>query len=166
MEVGLLLLECSYDPSRHTHQTGRYSSRHSRHRSRILRPTKTTRTEGVIDALSIASATNQPNLQWYGYHGGRLLGFPKEYLIPNGIPEEAVIAWIPALGRPCEIPIHLGTMEIPEALVVDAGGSSDFKIWEWAEDEIYTRTGVRSVQMVQRLMRALCVEASDYDVGQ
>ncbi|KAK0303174.1 hypothetical protein LTR82_017628 [Friedmanniomyces endolithicus] len=122
--------------------------------------------KGVIDALSIASATNQPNLQWYGYHGGRLLGFPKEYLIPNGIPEEAVVAWIPAKGRPFDIPIHLGTMEIPEALVVDAGGSRDFKIWNWAEDEIYTRTGVRSLQMVQRLMRALCVEASDYDVGQ
>ena len=117
--------------------------------------------EGVINAYSVASAQNLPNLQFYGYTQARCRGFAKEYLLPCCIPKEAVVGWIPASGQSRDIPIHLGTLRVPEALLAKVRGVTEFAIKEWVKEEIYTLTGAWNAQMVQRLMRAMCVEAWD-----
>ena len=119
---------------------------------------------GVVNAYSVAVANNLPMSQWYGYSRGRRAGFPKEYLIPYGIPEEAIVAWIPAMDRSCNLPIHLGELEVPKALLIEAGGVSEDAIWRWVMEEVFLRTGLWNAVMTQRLVRAMCVRAWDYDL--
>ena len=119
----------------------------------------------VVDAYSVAVTNNLPMLQWYGYTSGRRSGFPKEYLIPYGIPEDAIVAWIPVMGRSCYIPVHLGELEVPESLVNEARGASEDAIWRWVAEEVFLRTGVWNATMTQRLLRAMCVRAWDYDLA-
>ena len=113
---------------------------------------------GVVDAYSVAIANNLTQLQWYGYTMGRRTGFPKEYLIPYGIPDDSVVAWIPALGKAVKISIHLGELQVPEALIAEAEGAREDPIQDWVREEVLLRTGVWNAVTTQRLMRAMCVE--------
>ncbi|SMR58583.1 unnamed protein product [Zymoseptoria tritici ST99CH_1A5] len=120
--------------------------------------------EGVLNAYSFADVQNMPKLQFYGYPNGPLRGFAKEYLLPHGIPQGAVVACIPALGQLTDVGIHLGLLRVPGALVSEAGGT-EAALKTWIREEVYSVTGVWNEQMVQRLMRAMCVEAWDYDLA-
>jgi hypothetical protein len=132
----------------------------------------------TIDAHSFAVANNLPRLQFYGHTSGRLQGFPKEYLLLHGIPSEAVVAYIPALGGVFEVPIHLGLLQIPEGLVEEAQQATEEAqqvteeaqqatedaLQEWVRNETYSRTGVVDDYLVRRLIRSMCIKAWDYDL--
>lgn len=118
----------------------------------------------VVDAHSLAVANALPNLQWYGYVTGMRAGFPKEYLVPNGIPDEAIVAWLPANGLSRDIPVHLGILRLPEALVEEAGAADEEVIKTWVLEETFMRTGIWDMLMAQRLLRAMCSRAWDYDL--
>ncbi|PPJ59569.1 hypothetical protein CBER1_11688 [Cercospora berteroae] len=120
----------------------------------------------VLDASSIARDNNLPSPQFYGYANGPRAGFAKEYLVPRVIPAEAVVALVPGLGVEWKVPVHLGVLRVPSALVTEARGAS---LPDSDEDLIrqliYLRTGGGDQVLVQRIMRALCVRAWDYDLN-
>jgi hypothetical protein len=132
----------------------------------------------TIDAHSFAVANNLPCLQFYGHTSGRLQGFPKEYLLLHGIPSEAVVAYIPALGGVFEVRIHLGLLQIPEGLAEEAQQATEEAqqateeaqqatedaLQEWVRNETYSRTGVVDDYLVRRLIRSMCIKAWDYDL--
>ena len=93
-------------------------------------------------------------------HRAKRAGLTKEYLVPHGIPANAVVATIPATARSYDIPIHLDRLKTPGALVREAGEASEDAIWNWAMEEVFMRTGICDTVMTQRLVRAMCVKAS------
>jgi hypothetical protein len=96
------------------------------------------RLTGVVNAYSVAVRNGLTNLDVFGYHTSGPRGFPKEYLIPCGVPKGEVVGCIPGLGAPQNIAVHLGELQVPMALVAQAGGANGNMIRTWvkSQDEI------------------------------
>lgn len=113
----------------------------------------------IVDAYSIVSANDLPNIQYYGYNVGPRVGFPMEYLIARYIRKEAVVAYILGLDPFQDIPIHLGVLRIPQAMVEEAGRGDEQAIKSWTITEVFCNTSIRDWTLVQRLLRAMCIAA-------
>jgi len=135
---------------------GRYAE------AQISKASEVAQLQGVIDAYSLAIADEIPGLDIFGYDTSGPRGFPKEYLLPYGIPQDAVVACIPATGPEVVVDIHLSEMLVPQGLISVAREASEHAISQWVENKLYERR-VRDPRMRQRVMRAMCVRAWDYD---
>lgn len=58
--------------------------------------------------------------------------FKHEYLVWQGIPDDAVVTVLPSSGGEHPIKVHLGRMKVPGAICDEAGGWTEEIIHQWA----------------------------------
>ena len=101
----------------------------------------------VLDAPALRAHLGGPSQK---YHND-------EFLVYRGFRVEDIIMSMPVMGPTVDMPVWLGKMRLPNALIQVVGGHTEEAVRAWIETEVYCCTGVRDFDMALRILQGMCI---------
>jgi len=122
-----------------------------------------------IDIVVIDTYNVPPGQLWDAHQLAIHFGFPQwridfhknEYLFHGSIKHERILAVLPAQGRRVLIPVHLGSLTLPQSFVDNVGSEDEEAITTGIFREVYIRSGTWDHVRREQTVHALCTTHLD-----
>jgi hypothetical protein len=117
-----------------------------------------------IDIVVIGTYDVPPGQLWNAHQLAVRLGFPQwlidfhenEYLFHGSIEHERVLAVLPAEGRRVSIPVHLGSLTLPQSFVNTVGSEDEEVITTGISREVFIHCDTWDRVRCEQTLHALC----------